>query len=236
MAIQTPTFDPEIYISIASHQLIVYSIYYLHQTETEITPEDIISACFWLFPKKFSLKKYTQWPDSAMINRRWHDSRSKGYLAGSGIKLTAKGSSLAKRVAGMLGAKIPPKIKPPKPKKILPAAPKQSAPAPKNIPAPPVTTEAKIRAKKFVRMMEVSDAYQAYKKNGTNANINEFDFRSLLLCTMESSPETLAKNIEQFKGYAELHKRQDLIAFLTFCKDTFSYLFVPPKKITKKTK
>lgn len=84
--------------------------------------------------------------------------------------------------------------------------------------------------------MEVSDAYQAYKKNGTNANINEFDFRSVLLCTMESSPETLAKNIEQFKGYAELHKRQDLIAFLTFCKDTFSYLFVPPKKITKKTK
>jgi hypothetical protein len=82
-------------------------------------------------------------------------------------------------------------------------------------------------------MMEASDAYFHYKKNGANSNISEFDFRSLLLCTMESSPETLARNVELFKGYAGIHNRQDLITFLTFCKDKLSYLFAPQKKSKK---
>ncbi len=82
---------------------------------------------------------------------------------------------------------------------------------------PVVSAEEKARAGKFVKMMEASDAYRLYKKNGANAQIGEFDFRSLLLCTMESSPETLARNVELFKGYAGIHNRQDLITFLTFC-------------------
>jgi hypothetical protein len=103
----------------------------------------------------------------------------------------------------------------------------------KVIPPAPVIIpqEAKIRAGKFVRMMETSDAYRQYKKNGKNANIGEFDFRSLLLCTMESSPETLTRNVDLFKGYAEIHNRQDLIAFLTFCKDKFAHLLAPQKKM-----
>jgi hypothetical protein len=50
---------------------------------------------------------------------------------------------------------------------------------------------------------------------------------------MESSPETLARNVELFKGYAGIHNRQDLITFLTFCKDKLSYLFAPQKKSKK---
>ena len=83
--------------------------------------------------------------------------------------------------------------------------------------------EVRIRAGKFVHLMERSDAYIHYKKNGKNSKIGEFDFRSLLLCTMESSRETLAKNVELFKGYASIHNRQDLLTFLDYCKDRFSY-------------
>jgi len=53
---------------------------------------------------------------------------------------------------------------------------------------------------------------------------------------MESSPETLARNVELFKGYAEVHNRKDLIAFLVFCKEKFLYLFAPQKKAIRKTK
>jgi hypothetical protein len=99
-----------------------------------------------------------------------------------------------------------------------------------------VSKEIKERAAKFTRMMERSDAYIHYKKNGSNSKINEFDFRSLLLCTMESSPETLARNVDLFKGYAEIHNRQDLVAFLIFCKDRFSHLLIPQNKSLRKAK
>ena len=113
---------------------------------------------------------------------------------------------------------------------------KQEKEAQPAMPAAVIPQEAKVRAGKFVRMMETSDAYVNYKKNGTSSSINEFDFRSLLLCTMESSPETLARNVELFKGYAELHNRKDLIVFLFFCKDKFSHIFAPQKKAIRKTK
>ncbi len=84
--------------------------------------------------------------------------------------------------------------------------------------------------------MERSDAYIHYKKNGKNSKIGEFDFRSLLLCTMESSRETLVKNVELFKGYAGIHNRQDLLVFLEFCEDRFSYLLKPQNKPVRKAK
>jgi hypothetical protein len=102
--------------------------------------------------------------------------------------------------------------------------------------AEPVSREAKERAGKFTRMMERSDAYIHYKKNGSKSNISEFDFRSLLLCTMESSAETLARNVELFKGYAGIHHRQDLIVFLAFCEDKFSYLLKAQNKLLRKEK
>ena len=76
-----------------------------------------------------------------------------------------------------------------------------------------VSKEEKAKAGKFVHLMERSDAYIHYRKNGKNSKIGEFDFRSLLLCTMESSRETLVKNMELFKGYAGIHDRQDLLQY-----------------------
>ena len=99
-----------------------------------------------------------------------------------------------------------------------------------------VPKEVKVRAGKFVHLMERSDAYIHYRKNGKNSKIGEFDFRSLLLCTMESSRETLVKNMELFKGYAGIHNRQDLLTFLDHCEDRFSYLLKPQSKPARKAK
>lgn len=132
----------------------------------------------------------------------------------------------------------PPKIHPIKsdkvrqPVQVVKVQPKQAdkvRPTPFSVPK-----EVKIRAGKFVRVMETSDAYIHYRKNGKNSRIGEFDFRSLLLCTMESSRETLVKNVELFKGYASMHNRRDLLIFLNHCEDRFSYLLVAPQKQLKK--
>jgi hypothetical protein len=125
--------------------------------------------------------------------------------------------------------KIPTQVKETKPAKPVIIQPVKV----EKVQAEPVSREAKERAGKFTRMMERSDAYIHYKKNGSKSNISEFDFRSLLLCTMESSAETLARNVELFKGYAGIHHRQDLITFLIFCEDKFSYLLKPARKVKK---
>jgi hypothetical protein len=272
-----PKFEAEVYSKIPSGGLIVFAVHYLIEQKIEITLEDIVSLCFLLFPHKFGLKRYPKWPDSAPISRHWGDVRRKRYVTANdylGYRLTTKGIRLVRRVAKVLGVKLPKpiiKIQPVQEEKATPPAPvkkarpvhvKKASPAPEKktqvvkaptqvketkpakpviiqpvkvekVQAEPVSREAKERAGKFTRMMERSDAYIHYKKNGSKSYISEFDFRSLLLCTMESSAETLTRNVNLFKGYAEIHHRQDLIVFLTFCEDKFSYLLKPARKLKK---
>jgi len=214
-----PRFDPENYSKVILNDLVVYSVYYLHKQGSEITSEDIISACFVLFPKRFSMRKYPQYPDSGIVSRRWSDCKSKGYLKGNaakGFELTARGIKRAEKVEKSLGEPLKPvrveKVtSSPKGNVEKPAVPKKEA----------VHPELKAHAKKYVRSIEMSDAYKHFKK-GTP--INEFDFRSLLLCTMESPPTTLARNLNQFKEYVNIHNRKDLLSFLEFCEGKFSSL------------
>jgi hypothetical protein len=53
---------------------------------------------------------------------------------------------------------------------------------------------------------------------------------------MESFAETLERNVNLFKGYSAIHNRQDLIVFLTFCEDKFSYLLKPQTRLLRKEK
>ena len=218
-----PRFNPEHYSKITLNDLVLYSVYYLHTQGSEITSEDIISACFVLFPKRFSLRKYPQWPDSGMVSRRWSDSKSKGYLRGNatkGFELTAKGIKRAGKIEKLLG-KVMKAPRAPKPKAVKTTA----------IPAQVIHPELKAHAKKYVRSIEMSDAYKHYQKK---LPLNEFDFRSLLMCTMESPAETLTRNLVQFKEYANIHEREDLGKFLAFCEDKFPHLLVAKKETAKK--
>ena len=297
---ELPKFDPDVYTKIAPNDLLVYSIHHLHMQGSGITSEDVISACFTLFPKKFSLRKHPRWPDSAMVSRRWSDCRARGYIAGNavhGFRLTSKGSRLAERIARVLGVaasehatKIhspikkkrskpapgrpevvkrvhvtrikkmrrvkrvrktvpvrkekvtaPSLVRPPihtgklplsptveRPRTAQPPSPVHAAPAEKSRPAQShVLKEMRMRAGKFVRVIEKSDAYVHYRRNGHRSRIGEFDFRSMLLCTMESSPETLARNVDLYKKYAGIKDRQDLVEFLVFCERYFSALLTP---------
>ena len=207
-----PKFDPDKYTKLTLNDLVMYSVYYLHKQNAAVTSEDIISACFVLFPKRFSLHKYPQWPDSAIVSRRWSDCKSKGYLRGSavsGFKITARGAKRAQKVEKLLG-------------RPLRSAPMPGPKAEKTtVPAQTIHPELKAHARKYVRSIEMSDAYKRYKKK---LALNEFDFRSLLLCTMETPPATLARNIAQFKEYVNLFARKDLLTFLEFCEHQFSYL------------
>jgi len=227
-----PRFDPDIYSKVILNDLVVYSIYYLHKQGSEITSEDIVSACFVLFPKRFSMRKYPQYPDSGIVSRRWSDCKSKGYLKGNatkGFQITARGIRRAKKVEKSLGKPLKP-VRVRKPKAVLPTVRAKEA----------VHPGLKSHAKKYVRSIEMSDAYKHFKKG---LPLNEFDFRSMLLCTMESPPTTLARNLNQFKEYVNIHNRKDLLSLLEYCEGKFSSLLgntnnptAKPAKSAKKKK
>jgi len=220
-----PMFDPALYSKVSLIDLVIYSIYSLYKAGAEISSEDIISACFVLFPRRFSLRKYPKWPDSAVVSRRWSDCKSKGYLLGSaaqGFKLTAKGIRRAEKVEKSLGRVGKSALPVPKPKTKKPAIPAQTS-----------HPELKARARKYIRSIQASDAYKHY---GKRMPLNEFDFRSLLLCTMESPSAALARNMEQFKGYVKIYERRDLLSFLEFCEEKFSNLLGTPALQTKQKK
>ena len=212
-----PIFDPNIYSKVILNDLVIYSIYYLHNQGSEITSEDIIAACFILFPKRFGLAKYPQWPDAGIVSRRWGDCKSKGYLRGnatSGFQITARGIKRAEKVQKLLGEVMKPILLP-------------KLKSEKTISAEQIHPELKAHARKYVHSIETSDAYKRYKKQ---MPLNEFDFRSLLLCTMETPPTTLARNLEQFKEYVNIHNRKDLLSFLEFCGQKFAHLLGTTKK------
>ena len=229
-----PRFDPEYYSKVILNDLVVYSVYYLHKQGSEITSEDIISACYVLFPKRFSMRKYPQYPDSGIVSRRWSDCKSKGYLKGNatkGFQITARGIKRAEKVEKLLGTPMKPvRVRKPKAEQTVPVtklgAKKSAIPAKEA-----VHPELKAHAKKYVRTVEMSDAYKHFKKG---APLNEFDFRSMLLCTMESPPTTLARNLNQFKEYVNIHNRKDLSSFLEFCEGRFSSLLGTADKPTAK--
>jgi len=213
-----PKFDPNFYSKITLNDLVVCSIYYLRKQRSEITAEDVISACFVLFPKRFSLRKYPQWPDAGIVSRRWGDCKSKGYLRGNaveGFQLTARGAKRAEKVEKSLGRPLKPA-----------PLPRTNTKAPA-LPAQTVHPELKARARKYIRSIEASDAYRHYKRK---IPLNEYDFRSLLLCTMESPPATLARNMEQFKDYVRIHDRTDLLSFLESSEARFSHLLKATSK------
>ena len=229
-----PRFDPNIYTKIILNDLVVYSVYYLHKQGHAVTSEDIVSACFVLFPKRFSMRKYPQYPDSGIVSRRWGDCKSKGYLKGNatkGFQITARGIKKAQKVEKALGKPLKP-VRVRKPTSF----PKGKVEKLVVVPTPVTQTvhpELKAHAKKYVRSIEMSDAYKHFKQG---LPINEFDFRSLLLCTMESPPTTLARNLNQFKEYVDIHERKDLTSFLEFCEGKFSSLLgVATQKVEKKS-
>jgi len=127
----------------------------------------------------------------------------------------------AKKKAGVPAAK--PKIK------------KEAKPVKGEVLAPvTVSKEEKDKAAKVIKQIERSDAYQLYRRNGRRAQIGEFDFRNMLFATMESSAETLKRNVDLFKRYAGIHFRTDLIAFLEFCEESFSALLISKAKVKGK--
>jgi len=104
----------ELYSDISLDELVTYSIYVLLEGNKEATFEKIVAKCFELFPERFSLVGYSQWPDSGRVNKSWLRCRTDfKYIKGSvksGFTLTSKGLEIAEKVQKKLSRPVSEKI------------------------------------------------------------------------------------------------------------------------------
>ena len=200
---EIPKFDLKRYENLSLNELIVFSVFYLDQNSLQINPENITAAAFLLFNEIFQLHGYPDWPDSARVNKRWLDCRSRGYITGNtanDFRLTPKGYDLAIATAERLSGKRP----------IFRKSITQDA-----------RTRTHTRSGKFVKMIEQSDAFRTFKEKGNINTITEYDFRSMLMCTMETTSKVLRGNLNQFKQYVLDDKRDDLRVMLEMLEAKF---------------
>lgn len=87
------------YEKIGLDQLLIYCVKKIIDRGEVCTFETLVYECFSLFPKKFSLAHYPNWPDSARVEKSWRRCRSdKGWLSGrakEGLRITEAGTEIA---------------------------------------------------------------------------------------------------------------------------------------------
>jgi hypothetical protein len=198
-------FSSNLYRDVSLDELVTYSIFILLEESKEATFENIVAKCFELFPEKFSLIGYPQWPDSARVNKSWLRCRTDfKYIKGSvksGFTLTSKGLEVVERVQK--------RLKRPSSEKIIVSQ-----------------KRAKERSKEeqFINELVESEVFTRYLIEQEKTEISHFEFCDMLYCTLESSAKALKENLEKLKEYAQKLNRTEALKFLLFSENKFSHL------------
>ena len=181
-------------MSIGYDDLVTYCVLVLSSSKKKATFEDIVAQAFTLFPKRFALRGYPEWPDSAVVNKSWLRCRTdKHYIEGSvkdGFQLTPKGIKIAETVAQkldeptMIGA------------------------------ATHVLTETRTRAGRMVRAIEQSAAGQHFLVRGDITDLGDHLLTDMLRCMPDSKQSVIKQNIEQFSQAAAFYERPDILELL----------------------
>lgn len=201
-----PDFNSTVYNKIGYDELLVFAATSLAHEGAEITFENLVARCFEWFPQRFALRGYPQWPDSAIVNKSWLRCRTdKHYLTGSvkdGFQVTPGGLEAAART-----------------EKILSGQRRQSFVGGKRL------SEERTREGRFLRSLEQSAAYRKFREAKDQSAITDFEICDMLLCTLESTPNTRKSNLEFFRHAATTYRRDDVLKFLSSVESMFHHLF-----------
>ena len=191
------------YERISYDDLVTYVVYRLtadNGPNFQTTFEDMVAEAFRLFPKRFSLRGYPEWPDSAVVNKSWLRSRTdKKYIVGSvkdSFRLTQRGLEVAQRV-----------------EKQLAEAPVQGGKK--------MSAELRTRSGRLLRSIERSASFLNFRKRGTLRDMTEHDLADVLLALPDTPSNRLASNLAQFSDAAHLYDRSDVTEFLDALRQRF---------------
>ena len=200
------------YQNISLDDLVVVAVGSITSKRESATFERMVAECFCLFPERFSLLGYPEWPNAALVNKAWLRCRTdKGLLTGSvaeGFRLTEKGRTIEQATLRRLGTK----------------------PAEKeNISANLKTGNKQTAEGRVVMRIEQSAAYRKYQRSRMES-ITEFDLVDLLFCSMESNAAVLTRNYEALRNAVKMYQREDLVEFLKELKRQYADRFRKTKK------
>ena len=193
-------FEENKYIDVGMNELIVYTVNKLSEQNRSITREELVLGAFKMFPKKFGLRGHEDWPDSAVIDKRWIDCRHLDYISGnnkSGLTVLPKGLDLVKITEQKLKVKS----------------------------STTANKDNRTRSGKIVNIMENSDGYKKFINSKSISEVTEFDLREILHCTMESTSEMLNRSFIELMQHLKACNRNDMISFLEEIRKKFVFLF-----------
>lgn len=186
------------YEALGVDYLLIFSVRSIIENGEECTLERLVFECFTLFPKKFSLSRYPQWPDSTRVYRSWRRCIDPNkWLKGTpqeGFALTTKGKAVAGEIAD--------KLKDPS---VVAKHPRQA-------------TRSRGKEEAVTRYLRKSETFRRWSENPTLFIITESELRSLLNATLETSDIALGENLEYYLENAGLVQDSDVLAFLNTCK------------------
>jgi hypothetical protein len=196
-------FPFELYKNISLDELVTYCVFLVLQEKKEATFESVVAKCFELFPQKYSLIGYPQWPDSARVNKAWLRCRTDcKYISGSvknGFSITSKGLEIIEGVQKKLNR---------------PFQEQDALRTKKGI--------ARSREEQFINELEKSDVFKRYIVKRENTEISHFELCDVLYCTLESSAKSLNNNLDMLKEFATKLNKKDILSFLLLAEKRFA--------------
>lgn len=186
-------------------RLVVYTLFVLEGSKIPLYFDFICVALFRLFPRKFSMANFRQYPDTNRISkalRRLTDQKRKRWATGNienGFYLTDLGCEMAKQVSGSIKNPLPRKDRKP-------------------------IIVSKSRGKSLsddIREIRVSEAF---KKWVANEEVNNYEFFAFLKAAPYTPKQLLAEHLKRLKVSATTTKDKEVLKFLSWLERKFSNL------------
>lgn len=192
------------YIALSQDALLIAAMASFDSPTKRVSFEQLVAQCFKLFPKKFELQGYPQWPNAVIINKAWLRCRSGKKLVhgnvAEGFYLTPKGIVVAEKVRKQLGTQQDEN-------KFVKDSGRKA--------------DKQTASGRVVNDVEQSSAYKKFLKSQSVDEISEHDASEVLYAMIESGPEVLQQNFEAVRQHLENYGREDLISFLRQLREKF---------------
>lgn len=188
-------FDKD-YLSIDKDRLSLFVVDFLQLKNIEPTFDKIVVTSFKLFPKKFSLLGFPEYPDALTVHYcvYMHNTKIKGWLSGNvqtGFNITEKGRYFLEETKKMLSGLI--------------KTTKQYGTIPRR------------KEVTFINLLKKTNAYKKYSQN-QNEEITNSEVLEALKVTSSSPKEITEKHLKRYLEYAVRINDSSVIKFIEFVR------------------
>jgi hypothetical protein len=201
-----PRFEENAYSNLDNNRLMAFTISFLTEIGIVTSQENLTAASFLMFPLKFALVGFPEYPDAERVNRSLLQlgPKYRNWATGNkhiGYKLTDKGISVVEEAKRLM---------------------KNPEPLTKRRSTPERTRDPE----KEIREIEESKLFQEFKAGISPTNeLDRFAIWELLRAFPSSPRRTLISRMKQMKESAKLGEREDILDFLKVVEATHKDLF-----------